>query len=78
MIEVRINNRLPVHITADADSFGSAFALMDDHEQVHVLRAMVQHMKPHQTQWDYISIQLEAPENHDVRDTLRAVLFPTE
>ncbi len=75
-IEVRIDSRFPVFIKADADSFGSIFAHMDSEEQVAVLTAMVQHMKSHPTQWDYISIQLEKPENVEVWRTLRSVLFP--
>ncbi|RUV07974.1 hypothetical protein EOA79_02480 [Mesorhizobium sp. M1A.F.Ca.IN.020.03.2.1] len=75
-ITVDISSRFPFFIDADAASFGEVFAAMNDEEQVHVFRAMVEAMKPHSAQWDHISIALEKPENHDVRDILREVLFP--
>lgn len=74
-ITVRIDSSRPIFIEADADSFGQIFAGLDDHEQVNVLRSMVEHMKPHKIQWDYIAIALEQDENRDVRDEL-SVLFP--
>lgn len=77
-ITVGISGRFPVFIDADASSFGEVFAAMSDEEQVHVFRAMVNAMKAHPMQWDHISIALEQPENHDVRDALRAALFPPE
>lgn len=77
-IQVDIDSRFPVFIRADATAFGAVFAMMDDGEQVAVLRAMVEHMKPHRLQWDHISIELEKPENSDVRNELRQVLFPAE
>lgn len=76
-IPVTIESSRPIFIEADADQFGQVFASMADNEQVHVLRAMVEAMKPHRLQWDYISIALEKDENHDVRDQLREVLFPS-
>lgn len=75
-VTVDISSRSPVFIKADADAFGSVFAAMADDDQIHVFRAMVEAMKPHSAQWDHISIALEKPENRDVRDTLRNVLFP--
>jgi len=74
-IEVKITSSRPIFIEADADSFGNIFSHMSDAEQVQVFRSMVEHMKPHQIQWDYISISLEKDENRDVRDAL-SVLFP--
>jgi len=76
--KIRIHVATPAFIEADADAFGKLFAHMADTEQVAVLRAMCEAMKPWPTQWDHISIALERPENHDVRDTLRNVLFPVE
>jgi len=75
--------RIPIEISCsrfytvevDSDHFGELFAKMSSDDQVSVLRAMVEHMKPHQTQWDYIAIELESPENADVRRHLREVLF---
>lgn len=75
-IPVNISSRFPIQIEADADMFGQLFAAMDDGEQIAVLRAMVEHMRPHRMQWDYIAIALEKPENAEVLDDLRSVLFP--
>lgn len=77
-IKVDISSSRPLFIEADADSFGETFAHMPDEDQMSVLRSMVEHMKPHRIQWDFISIALEQPENHDIRDQLRAVLFPVD
>ena len=70
MIEVSINSRFPVFIKADADTFGKAFATMDGGEQVAVLRAIVEHMRPHKLQWDYIAIELGKPENKETAKEL--------
>ncbi|RUW56380.1 hypothetical protein [Mesorhizobium sp. M8A.F.Ca.ET.021.01.1.1] len=75
-IQVEIDSGRPVFISANADDFGAIFAAMDSGDQVEVLRAMVKHMKPHPTQWDFISIDLELSDNLEIRDTLRRVLFP--
>ncbi|MGN6538930.1 MAG: hypothetical protein ACTHKQ_24785 [Mesorhizobium sp.] len=77
-ITVDISDRYPVLIDMDASAFGKIFAGMTDADQVAVLREMVEAMRPHQRQWDFISIELEKPENHELRDILRNVLFPTE
>lgn len=74
-ITVRIDSSRPIFIEADADSFGQIFAGLNDHEQVDVLRSMVEHMKPHKMQWDYIAMALEKDENRDIRDDL-SVIFP--
>lgn len=74
-IEIQISSSRPIFIEADADAFGQVFAGMSSDEQVAVFRAMVEHMKPHRLQWDYIAIELEQDENSDVREELRAVLF---
>lgn len=76
-ITVRIDSSRPIFIEADADSFGQIFAGLNDDEQVNVLRSMVEHMKPHRMQWDYIAIALEKDENRDVRDDL-SVIFPAQ
>lgn len=74
-VQVQISSSRPIFIEADCDSFGAVFAGMNSEEQVQVLRAMIEHMKPHQVQWDHISIELDKPENRDVRSYLRDVLF---
>lgn len=76
-ITVSIDSRYPIFIEANADSFGQIFAGLNDEEQVNVLRSMVEHMKPHRIQWDYIAIALEKDENRDVRYDLSAI-FPSQ
>ncbi|QKC89977.1 hypothetical protein EB230_17360 [Mesorhizobium sp. NZP2234] len=76
-IKVDVSSSRPLFIEADAEAFGEVFAAMSSSDQVAVFAAMVWHMKPHRTQWDHISIELEATEaNRAVRDQFRAVLFP--
>jgi antitoxin component of MazEF toxin-antitoxin module len=75
-LPVEITSKYPMCIEIDADKFGTIFANMAADEQVATLAAMVEHMTPHQTQWDYISIELELPEHSELRRTLRDVLFP--
>ena len=75
-LPVEITNNYPMCIEIDADRFGAIFAEMGTDDQVATLAAMVEHMTPHQTQWDYISIELELPEHSNIRRTLRDVLFP--
>lgn len=75
-IRVDVSSSRPLFIEVDPDAFGAVFAAMGDDDQVAVLRAMVEHMRPHKMQWDHISIALESPGNRDIRDQLRAVLFP--
>jgi hypothetical protein len=74
-ITVRIDSSRPIFVEADASAFGQIFAGLNDHEQVDVLRSMVEHMKPHKMQWDYIAMALEKDENSEVRDDL-SVIFP--
>ena len=75
-LPVEITSNYPMFIEIDADRIGAIFAEMAADDQVSTLAAMVEHMKLHQTQWDYISIELELPEHSNLRDTLREVLFP--
>ena len=76
-IKVDIASSRPLFIEADANAFGQVFAAMACDDKVKVFRAMCEAMKPHPIQWDYISIELEKPENSDVLDTLREVLLPS-
>lgn len=73
---ISISSNYPMHIDVDPDIFGEIFAAMAADDQVAVLRAMVEHMRPHRLQWDYIAIELETQENTEVRDDLRTTLFP--
>ena len=74
MIEVRIDSSRPIFIKANADDFGEIFAAMNSDEQVAVFRAMVEHMKPHRLQWDYIAIELRETENREVAEVLSECL----
>ena len=75
-LPVEITSNYPMRIEIDADRFGAIFAEMAADDQVATLAAMVEHMTPHQTQWDYISTELELPEHSELRNTLCDVLFP--
>ena len=77
-IKVDISSRFPIFIEANADAFGEIFAHMADDDQLRVLGAMVEHMKPHKLQWDYLALKLEKDEHRELRDQLRYVLFPTD
>lgn len=77
-ITVDISDRYPVLIDMDASAFGKIFAGLPDDDQVAILREIVEAMRPHRRQWDFISIELEKPENRELRDELRNVLFPAE
>jgi len=72
-IAVRIDSNRPIFIEADADSFGKVFSTMNSDDQVEVLRAMVNHMKPWATQWDHIGIELEKPENREIMNTIKGM-----
>tara|TARA_R110000851_G_C13100092_1_gene568101 strand:+ start:5753 stop:5992 length:240 start_codon:yes stop_codon:yes gene_type:complete len=72
-VSVRIDSSRPIFIEADADSFGAVFAAMDNGDQVEVLRAMVNHMKPHQQQWDFIAIELELEANREIVAVLKGL-----
>lgn len=75
-LEVKIDSSRPIFVSASADDIGAIFAKMTDADQVTVLAAMVEHMRPHRQQWDYISIALEQDGNRELRNELQGVLFP--
>lgn len=78
-LNLDISSRYPIHIEVDANSFGEIFAGMASDDQVAVFRSMVEHMRPHRMQWDYIAIELDKPENREVREELLETLrFTTE
>lgn len=78
-IAVRIDSSRPVFIEADADAFGAVFASLNSEEQVAVFRSMVEHMRPHRMQWDYIAIELDKPENREIRrELLETLRWTTE
>ena len=62
-----------LRIEVDAECFGKLFAGMPAVEQVEVLRSMVEHMKPHAIQWDYIAIELEKEDNFELRRELNRI-----
>jgi len=71
-----VQSNFPLFIEVDPSGFGEIFASFNDAEQVAVFRAMLDHMKPHAIQWDYISMELQKPENADILRQLKEVLFP--
>lgn len=73
-IKIDISSSRPLFIEADANSFGEIFAEMGADDQVSVFRAMVEHMRPHRMQWDYIAIELDKPENREIRTELLETL----
>ncbi|RJT41992.1 hypothetical protein D3227_04755 [Mesorhizobium waimense] len=75
-IKVDIRSSAPIFIEANADTFGRIFAAMNSEDQVSVLSAIEEHLRPHPAQWDYISFELEKPEHARVRDKLKAMLLP--
>lgn len=75
VMPITISSNYPMHIEVDARRFGEIFASLSCEEQVTVFRSMVDSMRPHSLQWDYIAIELERPENKDILDELRAVLL---
>lgn len=77
-LPAQIHSKFPLFIEVDPNGFGEIFANFNDEEQVAVFRSMLEHMKPHAVQWDYIAIELEKPENADVLSQLRNVLFAEE
>lgn len=73
-MKVDVSTNSPIlRMEVDTDDFGKMFANMASDEQVEVLRAMIDHMKPHQIQWDYIGIDLELEENIDLKRKLKYV-----
>ena len=73
-IKVDVSTSSPIlRMEVSTNDFGQLFAKMAADEQIEVLRAMVEHMKPHATQWDYIAIELERPENDHLRRSLRDI-----
>jgi hypothetical protein len=55
------------------NDFGQLFSQMAADKQIAVLQAMVDHMKPHPIQWDYIAIELEEAENAPLRRSLNDI-----
>lgn len=61
----------PFFVECEPDNFGRIFANTHDENQVAILRAIVEHMKPHRAQWDFIWVELNKPENKDVLEQLQ-------
>jgi len=73
-MKVDVSSSSPIlRMEVSTNDFGQLFARMAADEQVEVLRAMVDHMKPHAVQWDYIAIELEDPRNVSLRGTLHDI-----
>lgn len=75
-MKVDVSTNSPIlRMEVDTDDFGKMFANMASDEQVEVLRAMVDHMKPHQIQWDFIAIDLEMAENAELKRDLKDIFW---
>ena len=73
-MRVDISSSDPVlRMEVNTNDFGQLFARMAADEQVAVLRAMVEHMKPHAIQWDHIAMELERDENRCLRNQLHSI-----
>ncbi len=64
----------PMFLEVSPDEFGRIFSTLNSGEQVAVFRSMLDHMSKHPIQWDYVSIEMNLTENHDVRSRLRDIL----
>ena len=70
-LSVDISSSSPIlKIEVSTNEIGKLVASMCDDEQVAVLRSMMLSLKSFPAQNDYISIELEKPENKDIRDWL--------
>ncbi len=74
VVMVRVDSNRPIFIETDAKNFGEVFAAMNSQDQAEVLKAMCDAMAPHRLQWDYIAIELAAPEYAEVRATFAALV----
>lgn len=73
-MKVDVSSSSPIlRMEVSTNDFGRLFARMAADEQVEVLRAMVDHMKPHALQWDFIMIELEEDRNLPLRYALRDI-----
>ena len=78
-MKVDVSSSSPIlWMHVDTEDFGRLFAAMRADEQVAVLRAMVEHMRPHEIQWDYIRIELENEENAPLMRDLRNIFAPED
>tara|TARA_R100001086_G_scaffold22666_1_gene10823 strand:+ start:972 stop:1205 length:234 start_codon:yes stop_codon:yes gene_type:complete len=77
-MKVDVSSSSPIlRMEVNTNDFGRLFAFMAADEQVEVLRSMVDHMKPHALQWDYVAIELEEPENLSLRASLNDIFSIT-
>ena len=73
-MKVDVSTSHPIlRMEVSTNDFGQLFARMAGDEQVAVLQAMVDHMKPHPIQWDYIAIELEGAGNASLRRSLHDI-----
>lgn len=70
-IRINVDARAPIFIHLDPDNFGQVFANMNSFDQAQVLKAIAEHIKPFQLQWDYIAIEMEKPEFAGTANTWR-------
>lgn len=77
-MKVDVSTSHPIlRMEVNTNDFGQLFSSMAADEQIAVLRAMVEHMKPFVIQWDYITIELEKTENATLRQTLHDIFTIT-
>ncbi|URC15546.1 hypothetical protein DB2_44 [Octadecabacter Antarctic DB virus 2] len=70
-MKVDVSTSHPIlRMEVSTNDFGQLFARMAADEQVAVLQAMVDHMRPFPMQWDYIAIELEEGKNVSLRRSL--------
>lgn len=73
-VRVSVYSSSPLFIDLSPEAFGKVFANMNSEDQAAVLLAMVDAMRQHPTQWDYIGIELDKPEFSAVRPALSAIM----
>ena len=72
-MRVHIDSRYPINMTVSAEDFGKHFAAARADEQVAILQAIVEEMKSHPIQWDYIALEIESSGNTDILRGLRQI-----
>ena len=74
-MKVDVSSSSPIlFMEVDTEDFGRLFAVMDCEQQIAVLKSMMDHMKPHPVQWDYIAIELDLPEHAETRSRLASII----
>ena len=72
-VDVPTNSPI-LRMEVSVDDFGKMFSHMNSADQIAVIESMVNHMKPHATQWDFIATDLEGERHADLRRDLRDIV----